>query len=192
MSKKGGWDVNSIFRTVHVQANLMGKINSTDRQYSTTSSDCRKADLEELKYFWMKGKKDMNKAIQMNNGNRTKSSLKIGHWNLGSKLWENKVNPIQHLVDDLSLDLFFISESNIIGQIPDYKTKIDGYTMVHPLTMRNPNLNYSRIVLLVKKGVIITVLNNLMSEEVSTIWIRVNKRGHKRVVVGGGYIGNTA
>ena len=79
-------------------------------------------------------------AMKIINGNRSKISQKVGHCSLGSKKWENKVITIQNMVDDLRPDLCFITESNIMGELPDYKTRINGYIIVKPLKERKIQL----------------------------------------------------
>ena len=66
----------------------------------------------------------------------------------------------------------------------DHETRIQGYTIIKPLTENNPLLMYSRIILLVKDNVQVAELRNFMSNDISSIWVKVNKRGHKQVIIG--------
>ena len=71
-----------------------------------------------------------NKLIKQTNGNG-KSTLAISHWNLGSKLWKNKRNQIQALVEQTNPDILFISEANLDDQTPTHESMIAGYTLSH-------------------------------------------------------------
>ena len=59
-------------------------------------------------------------------------SLLVGQWNLGSKFWERKIDLIQAAVDDKKPDLMYITEANIMGDVPDYKIRIEGYNLIKP------------------------------------------------------------
>ena len=48
----------------------------------------------------------------VSNGNG-KNSIQVLHWNLGARLWQNKVTEIQALVDELSPEHCFITEANL-------------------------------------------------------------------------------
>ena len=51
-------------------------------------------------------------------------------------------------------------------------------------------LRYSRLVLLVKQGVNIQIVEDLMDEVVSSIWLKVNKK-EQRICTWQGYTGST-
>ena len=82
-------------------------------------------------------------------------------------------------------DLAFITEANLLEMVPEYSRHINGYSLILPKTMAH--LKYSRIVLLVRNGVEVEVLNNCMEPDISAIWIKVGKAGRKPLVVGGVY-----
>ena len=64
---------------------------------------------------------------------------------------------------------------------------ITGYTNIYPKTEGNLQLGYSRLILLVKNGVQVSILKDIMANDTSSIWVKVIKRGHKKVVIGGIY-----
>ena len=66
-------------------------------------------------------RKIRNKEVRIKNGNINKS-IKLVHWNLGSRYWENKREDLQHFVDELNPKLAYISEGNLFsGLIPPIK-----------------------------------------------------------------------
>ena len=77
---------------------------------------------------WSISNKRRNNNIKCKNGNRTKASIRLAHWNLGSTFWQRKVDTIQNLVDEKNPDLCYISEANLMGGLNDYESRIRGYT----------------------------------------------------------------
>ena len=57
--------------------------------------------------------------------------------------------------------------------------------MLHPKTLFS--LKYSRLVMLVKDGLNLQVIDELMDNEVSSVWVKVNKRGARNLLLGGIY-----
>ena len=55
----------------------------------------------------------MNNTVRSTNGNRVNSTLRILHWNAGSRLWTNKLIEIETLLLDKKPDILIISEANI-------------------------------------------------------------------------------
>ena len=48
-------------------------------------------------------------------------------------------------------------------------------------------MGYSRIILLARIRVQLTILNNMMSDNLPVIWVKVSARGRKSLVIGGAY-----
>ena len=118
------------------------------------------------------------------NGN-IKNSLSILHWNLGARLWHNKVTEIQALVDEHSPDHCFISEANLQAGLPDYETNIEGYLITTPVSHEVHNM--SRIVLLSKLEAQFTVERRRMNSEIASIWIKIGGKGARTTLVCGIY-----
>ena len=64
---------------------------------------------------------------------------------------------------------------------------IPGYKLEYPLTRENPLLEYSRIVAVIKEGITVQVLREHMSQDISSIWLKIIKKGPKKLVIGGTY-----
>ena len=131
-------------------------------------------------------KKMMNKLVHSRNGNRiNRNWVKLAHWNMGNKLWQNKRTDIEAVLLEKSPDLLYISEANLFDTVPEWERFITGYTLHLPLTMGKHK--YSRLVLLVKEGVDVEVQNNMMHEDLAMIWVSVKSGGRKIMKVGGVY-----
>ena len=151
--------------------------------------------------FWMEGKivsvklntipwktrsfqlngRTRNRLQRSLNGNGT---LKIVHWNGGSKHWERKRTKLESLLLELSPDLFFVSESNLFSTTPEWEREIQGYKMIFPKSWRSAG--YARIILLVKTGVDLHLLPEHMEEDLSAIWVRVGRKTKCPLHMGGG------
>ena len=108
-------------------------------------------------------------------------------WNLGSKHWVRKLEMIQATVDQHNPDVIFLTEANLFKSDPDYCQEIEGYNVVRPLTWDNPDLEYARIIMLVKPEVKFEVMTQHMEHDISSIWIKMARQGHKRLIIGGIY-----
>ena len=133
---------------------------------------------------WKIAGKVANKKMRSYNGN-IKSSIRVMHWNLGSRHWDKKLEDIQHLVDQQKPDYVFISEANFFHDTPENKTNIDGYDMIVAKTLEK--LKFSRIILLAKHEMQYTVESSRMEDTISSIWIKTGGKGRKSLLIGGIY-----
>ena len=132
----------------------------------------------------LKSNKLRNKEVKIRNGNIMKS-VKVIHWNLGSKYWDNKKEEIQCIVDEMKPDIIYISEANIFsGLLPELRI-IEGYNLVVSRFM--DTTGYSRLALLIRDGFQAEVKEDWMQEDVASIWIQVKRRGYKTLTLGGIY-----
>ena len=72
-----------------------------------------------------------NKKTKIKNGNG-KKSIEVLHCNLGARKWQNKLDEIQSLVDELKPDYLFVSEANLAAFLPVYQMNIEGYNLTTP------------------------------------------------------------
>ena len=124
-----------------------------------------------------------NKLQKMINGNIS-GGLKIIHWNLGGKKWENKRDEIELLLEDIKPDLCYITEANLYNNLEEHEFNIQDHYLVFPNTMLQ--LGYARIMLIVRNGITVTKLDKLMSNNVSTIWVKIGTGKKSAIQVGGG------
>ena len=114
-----------------------------------------------------------------------KQTLKVLQWNAGNAWWESKRLEIQALIFESEPDLAFISEANLRTNTPPELTNIQGYYMVTPKT--DIQMGYSRIVLLAREGVRLSILDNCMDGNIPSIWVKITSKGRKSLVIGGLY-----
>ena len=79
----------------------------------------------------------------------------------------------------------FVSEANMRDNIPPEQKSFHGYYVITPNT--SYSMGYSRIILLVREGVKLDILDNCMDETVPAIWVKVISRGRKPIIIGGLY-----
>ena len=123
-----------------------------------------------------------NKLVKMRNGNHL-NQLRIVHWNLGSKLWNNKLNEIEMVLAEKKPDLFFVSEANLWQDLPESERCIPGHKLILPKTMTS--LKHSRLVLIVKDTIEVKVLNDYMDDKIPSIWCKIG--GKKTGITVGGF-----
>ena len=87
----------------------------------------------------------------MMNGNII-DNIKIIQWNLGSKLWKNKLDDIELLLSEQKLDLCFIMEVNLWEGCGSHEKGIPGHWLNMPNTVGT--LHHARIVLVVRDGIV--------------------------------------
>ena len=128
-----------------------------------------------------------NKLMHIQNGNKLNKLLIIFHWNMGSRFWVQKHDEIQSIVDELNPDVMFIMEANVFSGDPEHLLQIDRYTMEYPKTWINPSLKYARIIMLIKSDLLYEVMEQHMEQDILSMWIKINIRGRRKLVIGGLY-----
>ena len=108
-------------------------------------------------------------------------------WNLGNRFWVRKQEDIQAIVDQQNPDIMIITEANMFKEDPEHCLIIERYNIVRPLTWNNPSLNYARVVFLIKPEINFVLLEDFMEQDISAIWIKISRRGTKKLIVGGIY-----
>ena len=123
-----------------------------------------------------------NRLIKQRNGNGNRT-LKMIHWNMTNKHWENKTDEIINTINDFKPELFLISEANYHKGLPEYIMNIPGYYLVHSPTFQEHD--YDRLILLVEDDVKVKVRHDLMnSQDVASIWLEVTRRGVRKLTIG--------
>ena len=133
--------------------------------------------------IWMLSGKVRNRKVKSINGNR--NSIKIAHWNLGSRHWRNKTLDVLHMVQEHDPDIAVISEANLFATTPEHERQIQGYTLTG--TKEFEQNNCSRIVLLTKDTCRIQILHELMEVDIATIWCKIPRKGRKTLKLGAIY-----
>ena len=126
---------------------------------------------------------DVNFNARYVNGNRRNKGLKITHWNLGSAYLGNKIHEIETLVADFHPHILGISEANYFRSQSGAEVMLDEYELIPALTMDNPNLNVSRVVIYKHKSVVVKLRKDLMCDNFSSIWVEVGLPKQKKILV---------
>ena len=82
-------------------------------------------------------------------------------------------------------DILFIAEARLNINDPEYQTRIEGYNLYSSKTLEKHG--YSRLVMIVKTEINVTILEDLMGPDSASIWITLKRRGQKKVNLGGIY-----
>ena len=133
--------------------------------------------------LWL-SRKQLNHLQHSSNGNIS-GNLKVVHWNLGSKLWRNKREEIELLLGQYRPDLCFITEANMWKDTEHYDREIMDHKLIYPNTM--DTMDHSRIILIVKQEVEVTVLNQYMDGATASIWVKIGTSKKNSLIIGGLY-----
>ena len=170
------WSINSLIFPVNTWS------TGPPINWSTTSESAQPVVI-----LWSVENKIRNNLIKSRNGNNLKvKSMKVVHWNLGSRLWINKTVEIQHLVDEYSPDLAIISEANLFLKHSNEQRHIEGYDII--VTKGFEHFGVSRLVVLAKEGMNVQTDDNLMDSQVASIWMKfASAENRKKLIIGAIY-----
>ena len=124
-----------------------------------------------------------NFLARYTNGNGRGSGLKLYHWNKGGAYLINSINVIEQVIDQYRPHILGISESNFHSNHNLEDVQIDDYNLFLADTLNNPNLNVSRVAVYVQKDIVVKVRNDLMTDDVSSIWLEVGLKRQKKFLV---------
>ena len=142
--------------------------------------------------IWTRPSKLKNRDKKAENGNigekvikEKVNNLKVVTWNLGSRLFRNKVDDLSHMVSDIIPDIAVITEANLQLSTDGYRVNIENYDII---TTKDYNtLGVSRLVILVRNNLNYQLMNEKMEQEISTIWLKIPRRGKKPFILGAIY-----
>ena len=130
---------------------------------------------------------DHNFWARYKHGNRRGAGLKLCHWNKGGSFLHNKTNEIEHIIGDYKPHILGISEANFHSNHSLEDVQIQNYTLYLADTLKNPQLNISRVAVYVHKDVIVKVRDDLMTDSFSSIWLEVGLKRQKKFLVSNVY-----
>ena len=102
-------------------------------------------------------------------GNRNNRGIKLSHWNAVNAHLKNKLNEIESVTGLLHPLSFGVSEANLLKKHKIEDVQIPDYELITALTMDNPKLQYSRVVVYKHTSIISKVRTDLMSQHFSSI-----------------------
>ena len=122
---------------------------------------------------------DFNFLARYTHGNIRGSGLRLCHWNKGGSYLVNSKNEIEQIIDKYRPHILGISESNFYSRHCIDDVKIDNYDLYLADTLKNPDLNVSRVAVYAHKDVVVEVRNDLKTDDVSSIWFEVGLKRQK-------------
>ena len=134
---------------------------------------------------WALTGKVRNNLQRTKNGNTTQKQLKILHWNLGAKLWKNKLEEVELLLDQYKPDICLISEANLWAGLEVHERELVGHKIILPDTMKSQG--HARLVMVVRQELHVKVLHELMDNVNPSIWVRIGGTKKNSLVIGGLY-----
>ena len=126
--------------------------------------------------------KQQNKLVQILNGNRNCKGYKLSQWNCGSAYLENKMSEIEAAVARTKPTVFCVSESNLRDTVDQSDVQIPGYRLLTSKTISNPLLKISRVVVYLDRAVKGKLREDLMSPDMSSVWIELGSGEHKLLI----------
>ena len=130
---------------------------------------------------------DYNFLARYRHGNRKVSGLKICHWNKGGAFLINSMNEIEQTIAQHKPHVLGISESNFHSHHNLEDVQVNDYNLFLADTLKNKNLNISRIAVYVHKDVVVKARNDLMTDNFSSIWLEVGLKRQKKFLLSNVY-----
>ena len=113
--------------------------------------------------------------------------MKLLHWNKGSSILENKIDEIETIINEYRPHLFGLSEANFYKQNDASNVNIPDYEIYTCLSIQNPQLNISRVVVYVHKSVVVKPRPDLMSDQFSSIWLEAGLPNQRKILICNAY-----
>ena len=115
-------------------------------------------------------------------GNRSRG-IKLCHWNIGGGYLCNKMDTIRNLIEDYTPHILGISEASFKSDHSLDDVNIPKYKVFFSKTLKNPQLNVSRVAVYVSEDINAAVRNYLKNDEFSSVWIEVGLSRQKKFLV---------
>ena len=119
-------------------------------------------------------------------GNK-KHGMKLVHWNKGSSFLENKLDEIQALIQQHKPHVLGLSEANLFKHHDMSKVKIPDYELHHCISLNDPDLQVSRVVVYTHCSLVVKVRDDLMDKKFSAIWLEVGLPNKRKILVCNAY-----
>ena len=116
-------------------------------------------------------------------GNKQTKGMKIAHFNKGPGHLSSKRTEIESLISGLHPHVLGISEANLMKSKDYEHVQISDYVLHKSLTIDNPDLAYSRVVVYTHKSLICKTRYDLMSNDCSSVWTQVGLPNKKQILV---------
>ena len=117
------------------------------------------------------------------NGNRRQHGIRIAHFNKGPAYLHNKVHEVESIVQDHHPHLLGLSEANLFHNHDLSDVQVQDYDIYTSLTLTNPDIQASRVVMYKHTSLIGKLRTDLMDNEFSSIWMEVGFPHKKKFLV---------
>ena len=179
----GGQVAASCFPALHLSFHDVLAVHSAATVQEVHAGDLDRGWVVAVTHLQSSILSDSNSYARYTYGNRGNRGIKLSHWNAGSAHLENKTVDIESLISDHHPHLLGISEANLHKDHCIDNCKIQDYDLITCNTMRNENLNISRVVVYKHTSIVAKLREDLMSDKFSSIWLEVGFPGRTRFLV---------
>ena len=137
-------------------------------------------------YFYKFSNLD-NKFSKYTNGNRKQGGIRIFHFNKGNAHLCNRIHEIENIITTHRPHILGLSEGNFFSHQDLADVQIENYKLINAKTLKNPELNVSRICVYMHNSLVGKVREDLMDENFSSIWLEVGLPHKRKIIVGNAY-----
>ena len=117
------------------------------------------------------------------NANGQSKGLKIVHANKGPGHLCSKIHDIEYIIEKYKPHVLGISEANFMKNHDPQEVALKDYHLFTCPTLRNPDLEYSRVVVYAHNSVVCKVRMDLMDSDTSTIWLQIGLPRQKQILL---------
>ena len=130
-----------------------------------------------------------NSLIKSINGNRGQRGhgIKILHWNKGPSYLQNKQQEIETIIAGHQPHILGLSEANLWADHDQHLVQHADYNIHTCLTLNNPELSVSRVVVYTHQSLVVTRRHDLEDPTISSIWLEGGLPRQKKILVCNGY-----
>ena len=124
-----------------------------------------------------------NFLARYTNGNIRRNGIKLCHWNKGPGFLSTKLNEVENVINGYSPHLLGVSEANFRLNHDINDVQIENYDVYFSKSLRNPQLQISRIAVYAHKDLNVKVREDLMNDTFNSVWLEVGLPRQKKILV---------
>ena len=128
-----------------------------------------------------------NKYAKYTYGNKKPSGIRIFHLNKGNSHLKNKISEIENIIANHHPHVLGLSEGNFYQHQNLDSVQIKNYKLINAKSVNNPVLKVSRICVYLHNSLVGKVCQDLMDDEISSIWIEVGLPHKRKIIIGNVY-----
>ena len=128
-------------------------------------------------------KSNPNFHARYTNGNKRQHGIRISHFNKGPAFLHNRIHEVEGIIQDHHPHLLGLSEANFFHNHDLNDARIQDYDMFTSLTLTNPDIQASRIVIYKHRSLVGKLRTDLMDNKFSSIWLEIGFPNQKKFLV---------